>query len=205
MTTIIAFLLAMLSTCSLTDKDVPKIIQSNLEFRADLNAEYADSAETPLLYDDWKTFTELPFYDIDTAFYVIAQFRRMENAVPFGMKTSTDRLPTYEVYGIASFTLKGQSFEMPIYQSHKSRDSEEYKDYLFLPYNDLTNGQGTYAGGRFIDLRIPKNDEIIIDFNQSYNPLCAYNHKYSCPIPPKENFMNVRIEAGVKYEDKYGH
>ena len=184
----------------LVEKDVAKIIQDNVEFRAELNAEYADSTETPLTHEDWKTFTELPFYDIDTAFYVVAQFERTEGAEPFGMKTSTDRLPTYEVYGIASFKLKGKMIEIPIYQSHKSRDSEKYKNYLFLPYNDLTNGDGTYPGGRFIDLRIPKGDEIVIDFNQSYNPLCAYNHKYSCPVPPKENFINVHIEAGVQYE-----
>lgn len=202
---LVNFSIGLIAFLTVHEKDVVRIIQDNMKFRAELNREYADSTETPLLYDDWKLFTELPFYDIDTAFYVVAHFERTKGTEPFGMKTSTDRLPTYEVYGIATFTLKGKAIEIPIYQSHKSRDSETYKDYLFLPYNDLTNGESTYPGGRFIDLRIPNGDEIVIDFNQSYNPLCAYNHKYSCPVPPKENFLNVRIEAGVKYEDRYGH
>ena len=76
--------------------------------------------------------------------------------------------------------------------------SEKYKNYLFLPYTDLTNGFESYGGGRYIDLTIPDCNEIIIDFNKSYAPSCAYNHSYSCPVPPKENHLNVRIEAGVK-------
>lgn len=78
------------------------------------------------------------------------------------------------------------------------RETEEYRDYLFLPYTDLTNAIETYGGGRFMDLLIPSGDTIIIDFNKSYNPSCAYNHAYSCPIPPEENDLNIRITAGVK-------
>ena len=64
----------------------------------------------------------------------------------------------------------------------------------------MTNGEKTYQGGRFIDIRIPDGDSVFIDFNKAYNPYCAYNTDYSCPIPPKENDLNVRIMAGVKYE-----
>ena len=114
------------------------------------------------------------------------------------MKTTTSRLPTYEVFGVATFVLDGKELQLNIYQSHRLRETEEYKDYLFLPFTDLTNGEETYGGGRFIDLEIPKGDYITIDFNKSYNPYCAYNKKYSCPIPPKENDLDVRILAGIK-------
>ena len=81
-----------------------------------------------------------------------------------------------------------------------------YEDYLFLPFRDETNGTDTYGGGKYLDLRIPKGKEIVIDFNQSYQPYCAYNaYDYSCPIVPEENFLPVKIEAGVKYEDVYHH
>ena len=114
------------------------------------------------------------------------------------MKTTTNRLPKYEVYGIASFELNGNGYQLNIYQSHRLRETDEYKNYLFLPFNDLTNGDETYGGGRFIDLEIPDNDSIIIDFNKAYNPYCAYNPKYSCPIPPEENDLDVHISAGIK-------
>jgi hypothetical protein len=78
--------------------------------------------------------------------------------------------------------------------------SLEYADYLFLPFNDASNGKTTYGGGRFIDLEIPAagNKTIEIDFNKAYNPYCAYNHNYSCPIPPDENNLNILVNAGVK-------
>jgi uncharacterized protein (DUF1684 family) len=69
---------------------------------------------------------------------------------------------------------------------------------LFLPFLDNTNGDTTYGGGRYIDLRIPEGDTIEIDFNKAYNPYCAYNSRYSCPIVPRENYLDTNIEAGVK-------
>ena len=74
---------------------------------------------------------------------------------------------------------------------------EEYKNHLFLPFTDLSNGEKSYTGGRFIDLEIPNSDVIVIDFNKAYNPYCAYSPDYSCPIPPAENHLNVNILAGV--------
>jgi uncharacterized protein (DUF1684 family) len=63
---------------------------------------------------------------------------------------------------------------------------------------DDTNGAETYAGGRYIDLAIPGGDSIVIDFNRAYNPYCAYNKKYSCPLVPKVNTLTTEIRAGVK-------
>ena len=87
---------------------------------------------------------------------------------------------------------------MNVYQNLLLRETEEFKDYLFLPFADLTNGEQTYGGGRYIDLSIPDKDSIIINFNTAYNPYCAYNAKYSCPLVPKENHLDYSIEAGVK-------
>ena len=69
---------------------------------------------------------------------------------------------------------------------------------MFLPFSDLTSGNETYGGGRYIDLEIPKGKTITIDFNQAYNPYCAYNPKYSCPIVPAENELLTNVNAGVK-------
>ena len=75
---------------------------------------------------------------------------------------------------------------------------EEYRDYLFLPFTDKTNGSETYTGGRYIDLSIPEGDTLEINFNKAYNPYCAYNPKYSCPIVPGVNALDTEVRAGVK-------
>ena len=75
---------------------------------------------------------------------------------------------------------------------------------LFLHFTDKTNGSETYGGGRFLDLRIPEGNTLVLDFNKAYNPYCAYNNGYSCPIPPKENKLKVAVRAGVMAEQQ-GH
>jgi uncharacterized protein (DUF1684 family) len=74
---------------------------------------------------------------------------------------------------------------------------EDYKDYCFY-FSDATSGK-SYIGGRYIDLR--SNEYITIDFNTAYNPYCAHNSQYSCPIVPLENDLDIAIEAGVKSFD----
>lgn len=183
----------------LTLKHAPAPGQSHAneirEFQEELNHEYNDPETSPLTKKDRKKFTGLEFFPIDEAYYVTARFTKTENPSPFKMKTTTSRRPTYDKYGEATFDLNGQAFTLNIYQSHKLRETEEYKDYLFLPFTDLTNGEETYGGGRFIDLSIPAGDSIVIDFNKAYNPYCAYNHNYSCPIPPAENDMDVKVKG----------
>jgi uncharacterized protein (DUF1684 family) len=85
-----------------------------------------------------------------------------------------------------------------VYQGKALMTNEAYKDYLFLPFLDDTNSYTTYGGGRYLDLRIPKGDHLIIDFNIAYNPYCHYNDTYSCPIVPRVNYVTTKINAGVK-------
>ncbi|MEZ4886106.1 MAG: DUF1684 domain-containing protein [Chitinophagales bacterium] len=169
-----------------------------VEFQNELNESFRSEDESPLTEKAKKKFKGLKFFPINEEYRVEADFVRIEDAVPFQMQTTTDRLPTYEQYGIAAFTLEGKTYQLIIYQSHQLREMEEYKNHLFLPFKDLTSGNKTYGGGRFMDLEIPEGDKIIIDFNKAYNPYCAYNHHYSCPIPPKENYLDIKVLAGVK-------
>ena len=90
-----------------------------------------------------------------------------------------------------------------MYQNQDLTKKDGFDNYLFLPFLDDTNGEESYGGGRYIDLRIPKNDELVIDFNKAYNPYCAYNEKYSCPIVPRENYLALKVEAGVKVFKKH--
>jgi uncharacterized protein (DUF1684 family) len=168
------------------------------KFQKELNIEYLDAKKSPLTAEDFKEFKTLDFYPINEKFFVIAHFVRTEREQAFEMKTSTNRRPIYIKYGVVHFSLEGKSFQLNVYRNIELSKTEEYNDYLFLPFSDLTSGNQSYIGGKYIDLRIPKNNTIAIDFNTAYNPYCAYNQKYSCPIVPLENDLNIKILAGVK-------
>lgn len=168
------------------------------EFQAHLNKEFANREESPLTDEDFKIFQSLDFYPIDEKFTVEAKFVSTPKEKVFKMKTSTTRLPEYKKYGELFFQIDGKSFKLNVYQNIELSKKEGYEDYLFLPFSDLTCGKESYIGGRYIDMRIPKTETVTIDFNKAYNPYCAYNHKYSCPIVPLENDLPIEILAGVK-------
>lgn len=172
---------------------------SVLAFQKEVNDFYAHPEKSPLLPEDLETFKGHPFFEPNETFRVKAKFERVEDALPFLMKTTTDRLPQYQLYGVATFEINGQSFQLSLYQQLGFGRIAKEANQLFLPFTDLTNGHGTYDGGRFMDVEIPLGDTIVIDFNRAYNPYCAYNPNYSCPIPPKENHLETEILAGVQY------
>lgn len=167
------------------------------QFQYELNVHYSDKKTSPLKKKDLKKFKKLSFFPTDKSYRVIASFERTPNEPIFEMQTSTERLPLYAQYGIATFTIDGKECTLKLYKSQESKLDPEYADNLFLPFNDLTNGNESYGAGRYIDLKIPKGNTIVIDFNKAYNPYCAYNDEYSCPIPPRENDLDVEIKAGV--------
>ncbi|WP_298551245.1 DUF1684 domain-containing protein [uncultured Algibacter sp.] len=178
-------------------------LQGQTEFQKEINADYKDASKSPLKYKDRKNFTSLDFFKFDSTYVVKANFKRTSNEKAFKMKTTTSRLPIYVKYGELTFNLKGKLYKLNIYQNQDLMQEEAYKDYLFLPFLDETNGLESYGGGRYIDAIIPEADTIIIDFNKAYNPYCAYNDKYSCPIVPRKNYLKTRVEAGVKAFEKH--
>ena len=168
------------------------------KFQEVINSEYADAKTSPLSAEDLAVFKTLDFYPINENFFVTAKFVRTENEKPFEMKTTGERKPMYVKYGEAYFVLDGKDFKLNIHKNIELSTKKESKDYLFLPFSDLTCGTESYIGGKYIDMKVPKGDTIAIDFNTSYNPYCAYSHKYSCPKVPLENDLNIEIKAGVK-------
>lgn len=173
-------------------------IQGETDYQRDQNAKFKDVTQSPLKDKDRKDFTGLDFFKMDSTFIVIANFTRTPDETPFKMKTTTSRLPEYVKYGELSFTLMGKEQKLDIYQNLELIKEDGYEDYLFLPFLDETNGLETYGGGRYIDSRIPLDSTMVINFNEAYNPYCAYNDKYSCPVVPRQNYLRVRVEAGVK-------
>ena len=169
-----------------------------VQFQKKMNEEFKDPETSPLPDRFRKDFTTLDFYEPDTTYRIIAKFTRTPEALPFMMPTTTERQTEEVVFGIITFSLKGRTHKLEVYQNQELMQQEKYRDYLFLPFADLTNGEETYGGGRYLDLTIPTGDTILLDFNKAYNPYCAYNPKYSCPLGPKQNRLDIEITAGVK-------
>ena len=181
-------------------------ILGETEYQQKLNASYKDASKSPLKKKDLKNFKGLDFFKVDTTFIVNATFERIENAPTFEMATTTDRKPLYKEYGILSFQLNGKKCQLTIYQSQDDLRDEKYKDYLFLPFTDATSGNESYGGGRYMDVMISDisdKNTVELNFNNTYNPYCAYNDKYSCPITPRKNHLDMEVKAGIKVFKKY--
>lgn len=176
------------------------------KFQEELNAEYLNPKETPLRGDNFTNFKAHPFFPVNLKYRLPAKFTKTNNAKPFELPTSSGKTKMYQEYGKATFELDGKPYILTLYQSLDLIKQKKYRDYLFLPFRDATNEKETYGGGKYMDLKIPKGDTIVLDFNKSYQPFCAYNaYDYNCPIVPEENKLPVEIRAGVMYEDIYHH
>jgi TonB family protein len=195
-----SILLIIWSLCSVAQTDSHTAFEEIRAFQRNLNESFKDVTKSPLMLDDILTFEGLDFFPVDLAYRVNATLTATDGTPFLDMRTTTDELSKRRVYGYISFSLKGSDFRLPVYQSEDLLDNPGYADYLVLPFTDLTNGEETYSGGRYIDLRVPKKgNNIIIDFNMAYNPYCAYSSRYSCLMVPLVNDMDIEIPAGVRY------
>lgn len=167
-------------------------------FREEQEAKFTDPKDSPLDKKLRKKFKGLNYYPIDLNYRVKAKFVKTENPVLFRMKTTTARLPEYQKFGELHFEIDGEARVLEVYQSPEIIQKAGFEDYLFVPFTDETNGIDTYEVGRYIDFRVPKSENVTLDFNQSYNPYCSYGSAYSCPIPPAVNHLSLKVQAGEK-------
>jgi uncharacterized protein len=194
----LALLLAALSgTVLLAQVNEQLWLDSLTAYWSRINADYSDAEHSPLLPADRERFTALERFTPDAGYRVQARFKP-RTGTAFGMRTTTDRLPQYQAVGQLRFTMAGRKEQLTVYRNIDLSKKPGYAEYFFVPFTDLTNGEETYGGGRYIDLRGPLGKVVELDFNKGYNPYCAYGGKFSCPIPPIENHLDLRIEAGVK-------
>ncbi len=147
------------------------------------------------------------FYEPDKSYRVIASFEKIKDRKGFEMNTSSGMKKHYFIYGLLSFKLHDSLLHLYVYQSETLMQQKKYKDYLFVPFGDATSGFESYGGGRYLDLTIQdiKNNKVVLDFNKAYNPYCAYTSGYNCPIPPKENLLNIAVVSGEKNYSKPYH
>lgn len=195
--TLLLFLLISTLTFA-QDKNYIATIKTH---RKELNKSFKSKTESPLSPKQRREFTELPFFPVNTKYKVKAKLEFTFNTPIISIQNTKGSTEAYQQYALATFKIDGKEYQLSIYQSLALKKRKGYENYLFIPFTDLTNGENTYSGGRYMDTRIP--DEytgyITLDFNKAYNPYCAYNKNYICPIPPKNNHLNTHILAGVKY------
>lgn len=146
----------------------------------------------------------LDFFEPDLEWRIKARFVSTPDAIPFDLPTYSGKTKQYRQYGELIFEKAGKTHRLQLYQSIQLAQMEAYRDYLFLPFKDLTNAAETYGGGRYLDFRMKEIEEVDgsawlwIDFNKCYNPYCAFSDGYNCPVPPVENHLDLRVDAGER-------
>jgi len=159
------------------------------ELRAAKDRFFAGDPHSPLLPEQKRAFRGLAYFPENPALRFEATVEELPAKDEVVMQTSTGDEQTYVRYGRFRFEVDGQEAELTIYASPHG---------FFLPFVDALAGRETYGAGRYLEPEALPDGRFLIDFNLAYNPYCAYNPNWACPIPPKENRLSVRIEAGEK-------
>lgn len=152
---------------------------------------FANDPYSPIPPEDREAFTNLNYYPENEALIFTLKIEETSEADTVRMQTSTNDYVTFHRFGQIQFPVNGETQTLTIYRSPEQAE-------LFLPFADATSGIETYGGGRYLEIQPLGGGDYEVDFNQAYNPYCAYSDEWSCPIPPAENRLTVKIEAGEK-------
>ena len=165
------------------------------EFRNKKNQRFKnDLEESPFDKASRADFDSLNYFEVNPYYRVQADFERLNTNEVIEVPTTQDgEQQRYIRFGKATFRLGGKEHEVILLKPFDQVNSP----ILYLFFKDETSGSQTYGGGRYVDVK-PGKTTCMIDFNMAYNPYCAYNSYYICPIPPKENFIGIEILAGEK-------
>jgi uncharacterized protein (DUF1684 family) len=186
------------SSCSDDDGNAVQEFNANdiSKSREEKDYQFKNSDNSPLAIDRRSDFIGLQYFPITEEYFVFADFTPFET-------TDTISLPTTKAgdfrkmirYGKLNFQIaESKSLELTAY-----KELDIQQDQLFVPFKDKTSGFTTYQAGRYLEISEPDEQQMcIIDFNRAYNPYCAYNAEYSCPLIPSENILPVFIKAGEK-------
>ena len=179
----------------MTDRDLD-IARRQLEARRRQKDQWMlTSPESPLDEHQRQTVGGLDYFPIDFAYRVAARMEREEKPHTFRVQTTTGDWREYVHYGNLHFELNGQPLQLVVFQPIGEKAGHGRKS-LFIPFRDRTAPKETYGAGRYLDMAESKDDAYVLDFNEAYNPYCAYSPNWSCTLPPRENHLPVEIRAG---------
>ena len=160
------------------------------KYRRQKDKFFKSDPDSPLSKAQKQAFKGLKYYPENPALRFDAQVEPFAEHMHVHMQTSTGDVQEYVKYGTFQFEVDGQPAVLTVYTAEDGG--------AFLPFADATSGTETYGAGRYLDLEHHGGDRYHVDFNLAYNPWCAYSPEYSCPIPPKDNRLQVPIRAGEK-------
>ena len=183
----------------MTNRDLD-VVRRQLEARRRQKDQWAlTSPDSPLDEHQRHSVPGLDHYPVDFAYRVPARMERMEHPQTIQIQTTTSEWREYKRIGTLHFELNGQPLSLGVYQATGDKAHTGRKAF-FVPFRDRTSGRETYGAGRYLDLAENKdgNDTYVLDFNEAYNPYCAYSANWSCTLPPRENNLPVEIRAGEK-------
>jgi uncharacterized protein (DUF1684 family) len=150
--------------------------------------------QSPLTAEQRRRFGGLVYFEEAPDLVFALRPERVEGMALVEMPTSSGETAMYEEWGRVHFEVDGEPATLMIYR-HPASDS------LFLPFRDATSGHESYGAGRYLEVHEVEDGTVYLDFNYAYNPYCAYNEGYSCPMPPPENRLSVPIRAGERNFD----
>lgn len=169
-------------------------IKPLLQEREDKDLTFRSRSNSPFNDEDRRAFKNLVYYEPNLAYQVKAKVAPLAKQDTLLMPLTNGSYEPYLRYGQATFELDGAPHELMLYKKLSGE-----KEGLFVPFTDKTNGFETYGGGRFLDVPFEEGDKtVLLDFNRAYSPFCAFNPDYVCPVPPKDNRLNIAIPAGEK-------
>ncbi len=159
------------------------------DFRREKDEFLAEDPQSPLTPEQRKGFRGLNYFPENRALHLVLPVEEFEKKDAIRMPTSTGDVQMYTRFGKIKFTVEGQPAELTVYAS---------RDGFFLPFVDSLAGKETYGAGRYFEPALAGKGKLLIDFNYAYNPYCAYNENWSCPVTPAENRLKVPIRAGER-------
>jgi len=162
------------------------------DFRAEKDEFFGRHPQSPLTPEQKRGFVGLQYFPENDALRLEVQAEPLFDQQPMQMQTSTGGVQMYVRHARFKFQVDGQEAELTIYQSENG---------YFLPFVDSLAGKETYPAGRYLEPESLPGNRFLVDFNLAYNPYCAYNEMWSCPITPAENRLKVPIRAGEKSFD----
>ena len=163
------------------------------EFRAEKDEFFREHSQSPLAPEQKRNFKGLEYFSENEALRLEVEVEHLFDQAPMQMQTSTGGVQMYLRHSRFKFEVDGQGAELTIYQNEGG---------YFLPFVDSLAGKETYPAGRYLEPDELPGNRFFVDFNLAYNPYCAYNEMWSCPITPAENRLKVPIRAGEKL---FGH
>ena len=158
-------------------------------FRAEKDQFFKSHSQSPLTREQRQSFHGLNYFPENDALRFETMVEEFPAKEGFDMQTSTGGVQHYERFGRFSFLVGEERTELTIYRSEHG---------FFLPFVDSLAGSETYPAGRYLEPELLPGGRFFIDFNLAYNPYCAYNEMWSCPITPAENRLKLPIRAGEK-------